>query len=787
MLSFKKRSLVGLLLVMSLLLTPSWITRNVAHAKDDPNISLKTEAGYNGKIEESRWNPLKVTLTSDRDVSGDLVFQSSRNSGSSPSSYVQHVELPKDTPKEVILGIPGGSFNQNNNQILFFENSVEKGRNIPFSSGTPYLTGFSTMSTLIGVLSEDPDAMNFMNVLSSSGFDVATVPLTAASIPEDPMLLDGIGILVVDRFASDTLSKTQIEAIKGWVKSGGALVLAGGASYSKTASAFGDLSPMEYNNTYQVTSLPELAKLGGKKLELGGAITLSDGTPVKGAEVVLKSGGKPIFVKLPQEKGTVLYAAYDVSMEPIASWSGHPSVWSSLLRDHLNLKNSQYAFANGLKYNLGYILDYFPSLKMPSFQMLIWLLIIYAIVVAPLLYFILKRVDKREWAWWMIPLIAIVASGAVYMIGSADKTKELAHTINIMEMDGKGIASTTSATAFFTPRSGKFELEFPGQTYMSIQNNGGSFSSGDDSKSFITVGAKQTKVMLLDTPQWSLVKMWPEQRLTRKTGQFNVELMLDDQGNLDGKVTNETVSNLTQVTLVIGGKVYELGDMERNTSMQLSKITNPQLLRMNNLGNVLYPYPSNNQKDPSPREREILNNYVSNSSWYSKGSYVIGWSKDKLLHYTIKGKEITSDQLNLWAQPITVTWNNNGVMTIPFGFIVPVISQVNSGGYSENPNGIIDMSPGSVTLDYNIPSMNENDISHVNLRSSNLGKKMTYQIWNNDKQAYEPMKWEAKIWTATGSIKPYLTNGGIRIMISTKNQTQFVLPEISVKGKGKQP
>lgn len=74
---------------------------------DGAKIGIQSEMGYQGKIKNQKWSPVKLTLTSDRDISGDVVVQIQDNNGNRyQTSYVQQVDLPKDTPKEVVIGIP---------------------------------------------------------------------------------------------------------------------------------------------------------------------------------------------------------------------------------------------------------------------------------------------------------------------------------------------------------------------------------------------------------------------------------------------------------------------------------------------------------------------------------------------------------------------------------------------------------------------------------------------------------------------------------------------------------
>lgn len=749
---------------------------------DGAKIELKTEIGYKGNLKQDKWNPLKLTLTSDRDISGDIVLRVTNTNGNGQeAAYVQHVELPKDTPKELIMAVPGFFYNKDNNEITFYEGSYKKGKPIKFAAGKNTIQKSSMQNGLVGVLSDDPDTMNFLSALNTKGTSLITVPMTEEDISSDPMLLDGLDVLVINNFASDTLSKQQQDSIKSWVESGGSLVLAGGAGYSKTAAPFTDIAPVQGNGTMEVGTLPELQKLGGKVLKLDGEFTISKATIVEGANVESQTAGVPLFASRSIEQGKVYYAAYDVAMEPVSSWAGHSTAWASVLKDALPLSNNYYGSTLD---NLGYVLDYFPSLKMPSFQVLLWLLIGYALIVAPVLYYILKKADKREWAWFLIPLIAVIASGTVYVIGSSDKTQEMAHTINIMELNGEGSAVKTTASAFFTPSSGDYELEFPKNTYLKTQRSGGTFGGGiSENKNYIRIEDEQTKLELRDMPQWSLAKLSAEYTGTEKSGQIQTELKLDSKGQLTGKVMNETTSDLKEVVLVIGGKAHKLGDIASKGSADVPTSGNAVMKIMGgDLSGMIYPYNQNN--DQYNRHRDILSSYTSRSSTTIKDAYVFGWSEDKLTSYKLKGKEVQSDQLNFWIQPVTMEWGQNGIVNIPYGYLNAQVAQANAPTFFVNPYGI-ELAQGTMVAEFPLMSAMDMNYSEFSIKGTKLGGGMTMEIWNAADNTWEPIDSKG-VFTVKDNTEKYIVDKKIRFSVTAKDQGMFQMPELSLKGEVKE-
>lgn len=749
---------------------------------DGAKIGIQSEMGYQGKIKHDKWNPLKLTLTSDRDISGDVVVQIQNYNGSGyQTSYVQQVDLPKDTPKEVVIGIPGAVLNKDNNQILFYEGSYTKGKQIPFATGKNYVQASPYQGALIAVLSDDPDTMNFMNVLNGKGNSVNVFPLKNANVPSDGMLLNGLDVIVINNFASDTLSEPQRKAITDWVNSGGTLILAGGAGYTKTAAPFADITPVVANGTTTVNSLDELEKLGGKPLKLDGAFTISTAKAVEGAQIGIEADGQPLFASKAYGQGSVQYAAYDLAMEPVSSWAGHPDAWASILRNNLPMMGAQ----NGMYYNslmdsLNYVLEYFPSLKMPSFTLLLWMLIIYAVVVAPLLYYILKKADKREWAWFLIPIIAVIASGSVYVVGSSDKTRELAHTINLIELNGQGDAVKSTASAFFTPRSGNYALEFPENTYLKTGQSQTRFGGMGENKSFVRVEQASTTLELRDMSQWSLAKVWVDRQGTEEMGRLGMDLKLDAKGELNGKVTNDTINDLTEVVLVVGGKAYKLGDIKKGDAAAVPQDPK-QIIKFTggDLSGMLYPY---SQNDPKQRERDILSQYGYSNRMVNRDAYILGWSKDHLTNYTLKGTEVDSDQLNFWIQPVEMDWGLNGEINIPYGFLSPEISQVNSPMFGVYPHGV-EMGQGSLIAEFPLISEGNVRYSELSIKGTKFNSNVTMEIWNSKKSEWEPVTDTNNVFTITKNPEQYIVGNRIRFMITAKDQTNFMMPELSVKGE----
>lgn len=784
----KKRGTLAMLWLLTAIiaLLPGVVSPQAVHAAE-PSISMKTEVGYDGHYKIGEWTPLKITLTSDTDISGELVVQTEYPYNSNRASYAAKVDLPAGTPKEVTFGILGTSFHKDNNSIRFYKDSAEKGKYIPFQASTPYLNASGDNGTLIGVLASDPDSMNFLNVLNGKGKDVKVIPLKAEQLPEDGVLLEGLDILVINNYPAGNLGDKRTDAIKAWVKSGGTLVLGGGAGYAKTVQGLEDLSPVDYSGLADVTSLQELEKATGKLISLDGAFPVSAAKLKEGARTIV-IGEQPLFASWNVSRGSVIYAAYDVSMEPLQSWSGHADIWNKVLQQHSPLASASQGNMPGkgeLAQRINYLLDYFPSLTLPPYSLLLWLLLGYAVIVAPGLYFVLKKLDKREWAWLLIPVIAVLASGGIYVAGTTGKSTLRTNTLSIVELNGHGYAERSTSTALFIPRSGDYKLSFPAGTHITVQREDGLISGGqaaDSERQLIRFGDSGTSVDLKGMTHRSLAKLTVRQLEDRQLGQVEFDISINEQGVPQGTVTNKTIADLTDTAIILNDKMYLLGDIARNQTAAITSL--PLTINHYDYGYFIFPSQGNRLEDMKlERPRGLINAYFSRNNMTDNYAF-IGWSQDELLNYEVNGKKVAADPLNMWVQRIEPEIHKDGQWNIPYGYIAPSVSKATSSDWGYETSRSIHMSGGEMELEYTLPNMKYSELA---MRQNNRGYNMTVAVWNASKGEAEPIQWNQGTAQLPQPIEQYLVGGTtLRLIVTAQDWSSFDLPEISVKGSSSQ-
>ncbi|RIE04851.1 DUF7408 domain-containing protein [Cohnella faecalis] len=611
-------------------------------------------------MKEGKWTRLRTTVTNltDRDLKGELSITVVLPNGGYNQRYAVPAELPKGSPIEIEITVPGMSYNKQNNRIAFTDSS---GKDVPVAIGKEYVEASSIGMSTVGVVARDPDTLNFLPILNQKGYNLKMVPIAEKDIPNTLQLLEGLDILLLNDVATADWTDLRKNALRSWVQQGGTLIVAGGAGYAKTAEGLGDLVPVAAEGTTKLDATKGLEQWGdGKPLAAGYPVTVSTGK-LQAGNATAVSDGTIVAAERDYGKGKVAYAAFDPSLEPFVSWTGSPVFWSHFLSGSVN-PYSQTGIpgfgSNNENWEISNALNQFPSIKTPSYSLLLIFFIAYLLIVAPGLFLLLRKLDRREWAWWIIPIVSIVSSVVIFTIGSSDKNSTLTHSLRTMELSGTGEAVRSASVAVFVPRGGDVTATFDAGAIALPYQSDGSGSTGNvltnSTEQAIRLLPGNTEVEWKDVPYWSIRKTWMQySSASSGHGQFNVALN-KQAATYEVDVRNDTEADLTSVALLLSGNVYPIGDLKKGESGKVVvPITRPvQVSFYSDYGNQLFQQNVRNGQDRYARERGLLNGYMNQLA--NKGSLtkpvIVGYSNDKTGWFEVNGKKAKSDNLTLWVQ-----------------------------------------------------------------------------------------------------------------------------------------
>ncbi|MCU6707199.1 hypothetical protein M6D81_00640 [Paenibacillus sp. J5C_2022] len=765
------------------------LLQGTTHAdKSSIGIESKVAAGYQGMYELGQWYPVRISLTnrSDRHLQGELVF-STYSTEYGASDYVVETELPMESEVEVVIGVPGMNLDKENNTIRFFEHSYKEGKSIPINGDT-YATGRSvTGNYVIGVVSRDPDTFNFMPALNQRGYSIAVIPMQTEELPDEATMLAMFDTIVLNDVATGNWDSSHVAAVKEWVAMGGTLVLSGGSGYAKTAEAFQEMAPVTGSGTIVIENPSAIAAAGGTETKLSAPITVSVGEQKSGS-VKLTEGGIPIAVHHQYGFGSVIYAAFDASLEPMASWPGSAMLWAKLLQGSSSVLQLNVSTKSGdnMLYSMNQWIDTFPTIKPPSFSLLLLLFCIYILIAAPLLYVLLSRLDRREWAWWIIPSLAVVMGAAVLYVGAGDKRVPSAHSIEVIRLSNDGHAVSYGGAGVFSPTGGTVTMQFADERMLRLYGNDNSFGGGlsGSGNHQVLQGSHAVSARWHNVPYWSTRKVWMELKLMspEQSGSLQAEFA-PGSGGLKLKVTNRTIDDLHDVALLMNGSVLPIGSLLRGESGEVTlsgtaaSAGNYQYFQY---GDTMFPYPNGAQVDENYRQRDMIN-YLMND--YSGGLMpneptIVAISEVEASPFTMNGKAVKSDNLRLWLYELDEMETSASGLN-PEETLEPVIVSSSLESMEQMRKGALIVGKGELIMEYLVPD-DTADLEAVHIKYPTTLKQpgVQFTIWHEAGAEWVELQ-EGEL----PEPRQYIIEGHtIRVKLESTVHQETTLPQIAIKG-----
>ena len=256
------------------------------------------------------------------------------------------------------------------------------------------------------------------------------------SMPQGYAMADAVAL---GDLPLDNLTDDQMDALQSYVRQGGLLVVSGGNAARLKSKFFADLLPIVPGSDATVSAFPALAARYQEPLVAtpGSKFALTTGQLKPGAISLLDNiggAGSSLVSMMPYGAGRVVFTAFDFQDPAIRSWKAAPSLWRDLLRcgndavsprDILADNAHGGAYYNGNSSNSASRLEDALAGKQatntPAFSTVAGFLGAYIFLLVPVSYLILKKLDRREWAWITTPVLVLGFTVLSYGIATAIK------------------------------------------------------------------------------------------------------------------------------------------------------------------------------------------------------------------------------------------------------------------------------------------------------------------------------------------------------------------------------
>ncbi len=646
-----------------------------------PDLKVNVSAGIDGKAKEGKGAPIIIVIeNSGTAFSGDLVIDVP-NYFTTGSGEAIPLDIGAGETKTISLVIPnmtdmsnmyGGM--SNTKTIFLYEGGWEKGKEIVHKGAQKVTTTlFYDDSKFIVTFTDNPDrlgALKNSRILHASNSQIISASkMGEPNLPEDAAGWGAADFIIIDEYPLADLSEKKQRALLGWVRSGGILIIGGSDNVKAEAGVFSDHLPLTLKGSTEAN--PEvLNKWAGTK-GFEGKIPSYLSELNSGALSLLEDEGNVLVAYSQLGQGQVVQTAFSVGDDPIAKMDGMPALWGTLFDTtrHSNQwgQNRHDSPSNAIVHTVGSTNELFPSFKV-SAPLIFGIIIFYIVLIIPVLYFILKRKDKREYTWWIIPSIAILTSIAIFAYGAKDRIgrAQIQHSA-ILNVEQDGSLSGYYAESILTNKSGDFTFSAPAETTLgaSLPNND-PFSSSQGTihkQAIVEKDAAGTTMHLRNIGYWNVGTVFGETRVEKK-GEFDIQLNVTDK-KLTGSVTNRFPFALTDVAIWSGTKLIPIGDLGPGETARVDEMlkTSTLLPRKSMFNSYMNPAPVNLDDLMKMRKDSILSfsaDYMNKTS----NPVLIGYTDTQIVPIELLKVKPSVSALTMLVQPARVDVTFTGAFTV---------------------------------------------------------------------------------------------------------------------------
>jgi hypothetical protein len=244
----------------------------------------------------------------------------------------------------------------------------------------------------------------------------------------------------------------------------------------------------------------------------------------------------------------------------LRGWPGNEALWELIAGEISNRPPWGYGIQDG--FSASQLAVSIPGLRLPSVVQLMLFLLVYILVIGPVNFLILKRLNRRELAWITIPVLVLLFSGLTYFTsfrtrGSSAMVVEMAAAYGSIEAER---INTETIAGLYSPRRDRFDLTLPYDSVASplAQGFGTILSAGN--LEAIERGSELTlRDIRTDTGE---VSTFLANAHLPRPALIATARSVDGGRALEVTVRNDGVSVFEDAVLIVGQDQLALGDIQ---------------------------------------------------------------------------------------------------------------------------------------------------------------------------------------------------------------------------------
>lgn len=682
-----------LLLAMALLGAIAGLGAGPASAAE--GLTMEATTLLDGHVRTGSWMAIDVRLRND----GPAIAGELRLAGGSQgrTRFGTVVDLPTQSDKVYRMYIQPPSFGAE------LEIALVDGSTTIATTKATYALHDPTQLT-VGIVAERPgEIIGGLGLLPNiNNVAPLTVALDPADLPERVEAWSTLDRLIWQDVDAARLSTEQLDALRGWVAGGGRLVIAGGTSGPSGLGAFPD-TLLPYRPTATTDVAPSsLGSLLGAVPDDATDLPALSGDLVAG-RALATVGDRAVAAERPYGSGAVTIIGFD----PTVAWISDSDIGEGLWRQLLPARTGSGPVLTDDSQIVS-AASQLPSLALPPVGGLVALLGAYILLIGPVNYLVLRRLDRRELAWVTMPILIAVFSVGAYGFGSLLRGSEL--IINEVAIV-RGAPGTTDGTAqvylgVFSPSRATYQLRVPGGALLSSPISGDFFGGDGTAATLDVLQGDPARVRDLGVGFGSLRTVRAESAVAVPL--VEAEIRLED-GRLKGTVRNASSTTLLKPAVVLGGTVATLSDLAPGASaaVDVALAVNQfgQQLSDKIVGPAFFGDPTGLGDDAARlyARRTVIDqltydpNFGFTGQLPSDGPVVLAWTDQSLLPVEIEGETARRTGNILYFMPTDL--DVSGETTFRTDLLRSTVISADAAFFSKDPYNI-SLGLGTAELSY---------------------------------------------------------------------------------------
>lgn len=670
-------------------------------------------------------------------------------------SYSVDVNLSANEKREVSIPISLVDGEVPRIKVAFLQDDeVISEKKLTISSGR-----VSDYSMFMGVLTDDYNGVLLKDIDLSQANNVYYENQSLYSIALNKELLtnsrniESLDVMVINNYNTANLTKNDYESLSEWINGGGVLIIGTGENSSKT---IGNMDKDFLNLFYDENVISE---------------------SISNNRVITKDVGL----------GAVYIAPYDFSNGIILNDADTNLYWIDALSECFNRRiNSNY----NNSYMYTELLNQVPNVEMYSTGTLVLIFSIYTLLIGIIIYVIFKKLKKTEYLWFVIPLIAIVFTGVVFLIGNKTRLRDVTlNQVSFIKKDKTGNSTSEAYVGIASKYKGDLSIKDPKEGSIELLSSyddyyySGSTNDADKLRTEILYSGNSISYEYNDLPALTTKNFKINNtNVTVPDIDYNLTYLQD---GIKGSVKNTLDCNIKKLLVVASGNIWDLGEIKSEEEINVDSIKAINSDLGSYASNIMYGSGYSNKNDVWENRASGVLSLIYEESLIEDSIYLIAIT-DMPINYKFDfdGKSISQYDTTAIIQEVEVNFSDDdGNSYFPLGYFGGKIISTDMTDIYNN----IAYGSGNIYLEYEIDK--NIDVKSLSVGyakdefqySYNSALKGAMYIYNYLTDSYEEIKYKEG-GIDLQNVKNYVKDNKVLIHVNCQDEDSVKLPQIAVKG-----